>query len=181
MKALRGNPGIRPKRQKTMGSLPRVVHKRDGSLRPYLLGHMATGIPVSHSTFNPMERLYQALLVAALLATGCAKEEVKEYTVSLEAKCRDCIVHYAAGAARSQIDTLLGNVDPSTGDTTVETANYQVIVKGSDNLFFRACRIRTDTAYGDMELKASGGIQPLSDLAGPAETCAEINQPVQVQ
>lgn len=131
------------------------------------------------NTFSPMKRMHLVLLAGILLAVGCKKEEMKEYTVNLEARCWDCIVQYAAGPDRGRRDTLLGSVEGT--DTLLETGHYNLIVKENDNIFFRACRIRPDTAFGDITLQAGGGIQALSATVGTDQDCATINQVVQVK
>ncbi len=124
-----------------------------------------------------MDRIPWFLLAIALCASGC-KKEVKEYTVSLDARCWECIVTYAAGPDRGRVDTLFGSINGS--DTLTEVGQYQLILKESDNLFFRACRLDPDTSFGDIELHAGGGIQALSSSVGRSEACATINQPVVV-
>jgi len=118
-------------------------------------------------------------VVAIALLFGSCKKEVKEYTVSLEARCYDCIVTYAAGPSRGRIDTLFGVVEGS--DTFPVTGQYQVIAKADDNLFFRACRIYPDTSFGAIELRASGEVQDINTNVGLDEACATINQVVQVR
>ena len=126
-----------------------------------------------------MKRVHLVLLAGVLLAVGCKKEEVKEYTVELEARCWDCIVQYASGPDRGRRDTLLGSVEGT--DTLLETGHYQLVMKENESIFFRACRIRPDTAFGDITLQAGGGIQPLSAIVGQDQDCATINQVVQVK
>lgn len=116
------------------------------------------------------------VLVAMLLvAAGCAKEEPL-ITATLQASCRGCVVSYAAGAAQSKSDTLIGVVDPSTGDTLAEEGTWTLHLKDGDNLFFRACRMQEDTAYGDIQLRVSGGVRPMEATVDTTQACAEINQ-----
>lgn len=114
------------------------------------------------------------LVCAFLLAAGCAKEEPL-LTAHIQATCRDCIVSYAAGTGQSRTDTLAGIVDPATGDTIAEEGSWNLRLKDGDNIFFRACRIREDTAYGPIELSVSGGVRPMQASADTAQRCAEIN------
>ena len=118
-------------------------------------------------------------VVALVLLISSCKKEVKEYTVSLEARCYDCIVTYAAGPARGRTDTILGVVEGT--DTFLVTGQYQVIAKADDNLFFRACRIYPDTSFGAIELRANGEVQELSASVELDQACATINQVVQVK
>ncbi|HRH69918.1 MAG TPA: hypothetical protein PLB89_10465 [Flavobacteriales bacterium] len=128
-----------------------------------------------------MKRMRYPLILAVILALGCKKEEVKEYTVDLEATCWDCIVQYAAGPDRGRLDTLLGSVNEATGDTFVETGRYALVMKQGDALFFRACRIRPDTVFGDIELRTSGTVPPITVVVDTSETCAVINQAVALE
>lgn len=125
-----------------------------------------------------MERTGLIMAFIVLLAASCKKEE-KQYTVSLEARCYDCIVTYAAGPARGRIDTIFGVVEGA--DTFPATGQYQVIAKADDNLFFRACRIYPDTSYGAIELRAAGEVQDINTSVGLDQACATINQVVQVR
>ena len=124
----------------------------------------------------------KVLFIAAMSigVAGCKKEEIKEYTVNLEATCWDCIVQYAAGPDRGLRDTLLGSVN-GAGDTLVETGSYSLVMKEGDALFFRACRIRPDTVFGNIALRASGAVQPISVVVDTSQTCAAINQVVNLQ
>ncbi|HQW05292.1 MAG: hypothetical protein IPH05_04045 [Flavobacteriales bacterium] len=121
--------------------------------------------------------LFYLLVIAALLAS--CRKEVKEYKATLEASCYDCIVQYAAGSDRGLRDTLAGSVNTVTGDTFVEVGRYDLVMHEEEAIFFRACRIRPDSAYGDITLHASGDISPLSATADRNTECAVINQPVQ--
>lgn len=113
---------------------------------------------------------------ALLLLLGCKKEEVKQYTVELEATCYDCIVQYAAGPDRGRYDTLSGSVEGA--DTLRETGRYSLVMEENEALFFRACRYDPDTVFGDIELRASGAIAPVSTSVGTDAECAVINQAV---
>lgn len=139
---------------------------------------MLAAIPSERFTFQPMDKTCLGMVALALLIGSC-KKEVKEYTVSLEARCYDCIVTYAAGPSRGRTDTLLGVVEGT--DTFLVTREYQVIAKADDNLFFRACRIYPDTSFGAIELHASGEVQELSASVQLDQACATINQVVQVK
>lgn len=119
------------------------------------------------------------LMALLLFSLGCKKEEVKKYGVTLEARCWDCIVQYAVGPERGRYDTLLGNV--VGGDTIPETGTYTVEVEENEALFFRACRIRPDTIFGDIEVLATGQIAPLEARVDTSQNCATINQVVQVR
>ena len=121
---------------------------------------------------------WRTLLLLSLVAFACKKEEVKEYTVSLQATCFDCIVQYASGPDRGRYDTLSGSINGA--DTVRETGNYQLVMRADELIFFRACRISPDTArFGEISLSADGDILPLSTLVDRATDCATINQPVQ--
>ena len=115
------------------------------------------------------------ILAGVLLAMGCAKEE-PVLTATLHAKCRDCIVSYAPGAAQSKKDTLMGIVDPGTGDTLLEERQWTVQLKDGDNIFLRACRIRTDTAFGDIKVWVDGDLRPLQAQVDTTKQCVEINE-----
>ena len=121
-------------------------------------------------------RYLLVILAGVLLALGCAKEE-PVLTATLHAKCRDCIVSYASGSSQSKKDTLVGIVDPGSGDTLVEERQWTVPLKDGDNIFLRACRIQTDTAFGDIELRVDGGVKPMQAQVDTTQECAEINQP----
>jgi len=126
--------------------------------------------------FPPMPHLSVfVLVVMVLVAAGCAKEEPM-LTATLQASCRDCVVTYAAGAAQSKSDTLIGTVDPSTGDTLAEEGTWTLHLKDGDNIFFRACRIREDTAFGEIRLRVSGGVRAMQATVDTSEACAEINR-----
>jgi len=126
-----------------------------------------------------MKGVHHVLLAGALLVIGCKKEEVKEYTVTLDARCWDCIVQFATGPDRGQRDTLFGSINGT--DTLTEAGRYELVLKEGDNLFFRACRIRPDSAFGAIELQAGGGIEPLSASVDRDQECAAINAVVQVR
>ncbi len=138
-------------------------------------------VPCARNTFSPMKRMRYPLILAVLLVLGCKKEEVKEYTVTLDASCWDCIVQYAAGPDRGLRDTLFGSVDEATGDTLVESGRYALVMKEGDDLFFRACRIRPDSVFGDIELRASGAVPTITVVVDTSEACATINQAVTLQ
>lgn len=125
-----------------------------------------------------MERTGLIIVFIVLLMAGCKKTE-KQYTVSLEVRCYDCIVTYAAGPARGRIDTIFGVVEGT--DSLLVTEHYQVIAKAEDNLFFRACRIYPDSSYGAIELHAAGEVQDVYNNVGLDQSCASINQVVQVR
>lgn len=116
------------------------------------------------------------ILTGVVLAFGCAKEE-PALTATLHAKCRDCIVSYATGAFQSKKDTLMGVVDPGSGDTIPEERQWTVQLKDGDNLFLRACRIRTDTAFGDIKVWVDGGVRSMQAQVDATQECVEINQP----
>ncbi len=123
-----------------------------------------------------MQKRYPLLILAGVLLTlGCAKEE-PVLTATLHAKCRDCIVSYASGSSQSKKDTLMGVVDSGTGDTLAEERQWKVQMKDGDNLFLRACRIRTDTAFGDINLWVDGDVRSLQAQVDTTQECAEINQ-----
>ena len=128
-----------------------------------------------------MKRMRYPLILVVILVLGCKKEAVKEYTVTLDATCWDCIVQYAAGPDRGRRDTLLGSVEGTTGDTLVESGRYALVMKKGDALFFRACRIRPDSVFGDIELRASGAVAPITTVVDTSEICATINQAVTLQ
>lgn len=137
----------------------------------------SSAISARRNIFNPMKWMRYVWLALALLVVGCKQDPVKQYTVTLNATCWDCAVTYAAGTDRGLTDTIPGTVTGS--DTTRGAAQYQLVLNEGENLYFRACRIRPDTTFGDIELRAAGEIQPLSAIAGPSVSCAVINQPVQ--
>ncbi len=118
-----------------------------------------------------------ALLAVVFLAPACTKE-VPLYNATLHATCRDCVVSYAVGSEQSRKDTLHGVTDPATGDTIAETGQWTVQVKDGDNLFLRACRLRPDTALGNLSVWVDGGVGPLEAHADTAQDCAGINQVV---
>jgi hypothetical protein len=130
--------------------------------------------------FPPMRGLFPLLLVGAVLVSSCKKEDPL-LNATLHAKCRDCIVSYAAGAAQSKKDTLLGVVDPGSGDTLAEERQWSLQLKEGDNLFLQGCRIRTDTAFGDIVLWIDGGVKPGEASVDTTQECARINQPAQGQ
>jgi hypothetical protein len=119
------------------------------------------------------------LLALLLLGAGCKKEEVKKYSVTLEARCWDCVVQYAVGPDRGRFDTLFGAV--VNGDTVPGTGTYTVIVEQDQALFLRGCRMDPDTIFGDIELMAYGQIAPLEARVDTSQSCAVINQVVQVR
>lgn len=123
----------------------------------------------------PMKRPHVLFLLTAVLATACAKEEPL-LNATFHAKCRDCVVSYAGGVNGSRRDTLRG-VPDGAGDTLAEEGVWKVEVKDGDNLFLRACRIHTDTAFGAIELWIDGDVRPISTAADTAADCAEINAP----
>ncbi|MGB3525042.1 MAG: hypothetical protein WBB32_03630 [Flavobacteriales bacterium] len=123
-----------------------------------------------------MQHRYLLVIFAGvLLSLGCAKEE-PVLTATLHAKCRDCVVSYAAGAAQSKKDTLLGVVDPASGDTVAEEHQWSLQLKDGDHIYLRACRLRTDTAFGDIQVWVDGGVQSLQAQVDTTQECAEINQ-----
>lgn len=133
------------------------------------------------NTFRPMQHRYLLVIFAGvLLSLGCAKEE-PVLTATLHAKCRDCVVSYAAGAAQSKKDTLLGVVDPGSGDTLAEERQWSLQLKEGDNLFLQGCRIRTDTAFGDILLWIDGGVKTGEASVDTTQECARINQLAQGQ
>ncbi|MBL7952478.1 MAG: hypothetical protein JNM62_12255 [Flavobacteriales bacterium] len=107
---------------------------------------------------------------------SCKKPEVKEYTANLKATCYDCIVQYAAGPARGVYDTLSGTVEGT--DTLRQTGTYTMTMKEGDALFFRACRIDTDTAFGAIDLEVTGDLDALSITEDRNMDCAVLNQNV---
>ena len=126
----------------------------------------------------PMFRTVIAAAALFLLLPACRKEQVKEYNVSLQATCFDCVVQYASGPDRGRFDTLHGSINGA--DTLRETGHYALTMKEDQPIFFRACRITPDSArFGDIELFADGDIQPLSASVGREVDCAVINQSVQ--
>lgn len=126
----------------------------------------------------PMFRTVIAAAALFLLLPACKKEEVKEYKVSLQATCYDCIVQYASGPDRGRFDTLFGSVNGS--DTLRVTRRYTLTMLEEEALFFRACRLEPDSGrFGDIEIYADGDIQPLSAVVGRTVDCAVINQAVQ--
>ena len=127
----------------------------------------------------PMVRSAFILAALLVLGTGCKKEEVKKYNVTLEASCWDCIVQYAVGPERGRFDTLFGSV--VDGDTIPETGTYTVVVEAEQAIFFRGCRMDPDTVFGDIELMASGEVAPLEVRVDTSQNCAVINQAVQVR
>ena len=70
----------------------------------------------------------------------------------------------------------MGVVDSGTGDTLAEERQWAVQLKDGDNLFLRACRIRTDTAFGDINLWVDGDVRSLQAQVDTTQECAEINQ-----
>lgn len=126
-----------------------------------------------------MKRLCSLFLLTPFLLPSC-KTEVKEYTATLDARCYDCIVQYAAGADRGIRDTLTGSVNAATGDTFTEAGQYRLVMREGEEIFFRACRMRPDSAaFGDIVLNVSGDVQPLSTTVDRDSECAVISQPVQ--
>lgn len=116
-----------------------------------------------------------ALVIVACLV-ACTKEEAKEYRAELKATCYDCIVQYAAGPARGLYDTLSGSVNGT--DTLRETGTYTMTMKEGDAIFFRACRMNPDTAFGSIDLEVSGQLEPLNSNVAADADCAVINQNV---
>lgn len=111
-----------------------------------------------------------------LFGLACTKEKPRLQAV-FHATCRDCIVHYAVGPAQSRTDTLLGVPVAGTGDTLPETGQWTAELNPGDNLFIRACRIRTDTAFGAIAVKVDGDVRTMEASADTASACAEINAP----
>lgn len=124
-----------------------------------------------------MRRLPLILFPVVLCAMACAKEEEPLLQATFHATCRDCVVSYAVGPAQAKVDTLLGVAVPGTTDTLPETAQWEVELKEGDNLFLRACRIRTDTAFGEISLKVDGGVRTMEASADTSLECASINAP----
>jgi|GEM_PF-742938 len=137
-------------------------------------------VPIALNTFNPMKRMQFPLFLAVILAVGCKKDEVKEYTVTLDATCWGCIVQYAAGPDRGLRDTLFGSVNDA-GDTLLESGQYELVMKQGDALFMRACRLDPDTVFGNIEMHASGAVPPITVVVDTSEPCATINQAVTLQ
>lgn len=130
---------------------------------------------------SAMSRLIHSILLGgAILATACTKDE-PVFNATYQTSCRDCVVSYAVGSAQSRVDTLLGVIDAGTGDTIAENWQWNTEFKDGDNLFLRACRIRTDTAFGDIVLHISGNLIPMDATVDTSATCAEINGPAQAQ
>ena len=120
-------------------------------------------------------RYLLVLLAGVLLVLSCAKDEPM-LNATLHANCRDCIVSYASGSSQSKKDTLMGVVDPGSGDTIAEERQWTVQLKDGDNLFLRACRIRTDTAFGDIKVWVDGGVRSMQAEVDTTQECVEINQ-----
>ncbi len=128
-----------------------------------------------------MERMRYALAVVVLCFAAC-KKDVKEYKITLDASCYDCIVQYAAGADRGIRDTLTGGVNAATGDTFTSSGQYDLVLLENEAIYFRACRMRPDSAaFGDIILLVTGQVVPISETAGMAEECAIINQATQTR
>lgn len=124
-----------------------------------------------------MRRSIIRLLPIVLLGFACKKEDKPLLQATFHATCRDCVVRYAVGPAHSKVDTLMGVPVAGTSDTLAETGEWHVELTAGDNLFLRACRIRTDTAFGEITLKVDGDVRTLEASADTAAVCAEINQP----
>lgn len=120
------------------------------------------------------------ILGVLLLASACTKEKPLVEAI-LHAKCRNCIVSYAAGVAQSKKDTLRGRVDAASGDTVPEEGQWTVHLKDGDNIFLKACRLQQDTAMGNIDLWVNGGIAPMEVHADTTHHCAEINQAAHAQ
>lgn len=111
-----------------------------------------------------------------VLFGACTKEE-PTLGATLHARCQGCIVSRAAGVQQSRQDTLVGVIDPGTGDTLPEERQWTVLLKDGDNLFFRACHTDTNPAGHGMELWVDGDVQPLQAATDTA-ACTEINRAV---
>lgn len=116
-------------------------------------------------------------MATLVLAAGCAKEK-PEYTASLHARCKGCVVSYAGGVFQSKKDTLYGAVDPGTGDTLPEERSWTVQVEDGGNLFFRACHLDSAMIGGSIDLWVDGGVRRMEASAGADQACAEINRAV---
>ena len=120
------------------------------------------------------------IIAGVLLATACTKEKPL-VAVVLHAKCRDCIVSYAAGVAQSKKDTLRARWDPAAGDSVPEEGQWTVHLQDGDNIFLKACRLGQDTAMGNIDLWVGGGVGAMEAHADTAQQCAQINQAAHAQ
>lgn len=117
----------------------------------------------------------------ALLCFSCTKEDKPLLQATLHATCRDCVVSYAVGPEQTHVDTLHGIPVEGTTDTLAQVWQKSIEVIDGDNLFLRACRIRTDTAFGNISVNVDGGVRPLQAAADTAAECAGINQALHAQ
>ena len=97
---------------------------------------------------------------------------------TLHANCRDCVVSYATGTTQSKHDTLHGVFDENTGDTIAEERQWSVELKDGDNLYFAACRLHEDTAFGTLTVWVDGEVRPDQASADTSEACAVVNHTV---
>ena len=123
-----------------------------------------------------MRSLPYLVPLIALLCFSCKKEENPLLQATLHASCRDCVVSYAVGPAQSHEDTLHGIPVAGTTDTLPEVWQKSVELADGDNLFLRACRIRTDTAFGTISVSVDGGVRSLQASVDTTAECAGINQ-----
>lgn len=114
------------------------------------------------------------------LSAACT-EKPERYSVTMQARCRDCVVSHAGGVAHADQDTLIGVPDPSTGDTVAEERSWKVELEDGANVFMRACRLHPDTAYGDIALSVTGEVRSISATADTSADCVEINEPVRAR
>lgn len=128
---------------------------------------------------RPMRHSWLLLLAGTLLAMACKEEEKPLLSATLHARCSGCVVRYAPGALQSKTDTLMGTVDPGTGDTLPGEGQWTLHLKDGDNLFFRACRLERDSGppvQGTLTLWVDGGVKPMQAATDTA-ACTAINGP----
>ena len=123
-----------------------------------------------------MRSLPLSALLLTLLSFACKKDEKPRLQATFHATCRDCVVSYAVGPEQSREDTLHGIPVAGTTDTLPEVWQKSVELSEGDNLFLRACRIRTDTAFGTISVSVDGGVRSLQAAVDTTAECAEINQ-----
>lgn len=127
-----------------------------------------------------MRRLCLLLLFGTFLISSCKKEEPM-LKATLHAKCRECIVSYASGVSQSKRDTLLGVIDPGSGDTIAEERQWTVQLKDGDNIFLRACHLDSAMTEGALQIWMDGDVRQDQASVGAGQMCTEINHTVHGQ
>lgn len=100
---------------------------------------------------------------------------------TLHAKCKDCLVSYAAGVSQSKHDTLLGIVDPGSGDIIADEHRWTVELMDGDNIFLRACHLDSAMTDGVLQIWMDGDVRSDQANGVAGQMCVEINHTVHGQ